>query len=188
MKTKIYVGRDLIGRFTCDGRKYTKFQVQMFYAKRAFKRTMTVAAIIVSLGWVWAGSMAYTVANIKPEVAWAKEVVEVPIQVMPPLLEHIADCESGRRDASNRAYKGSASHYDTKRQMVLIRGNSDSVRSVDIGYLQINDYYHGAAAKALGYDLMDEDDNKAYGVYLYNTQATYPWTASESCWKQGYAK
>jgi hypothetical protein len=163
-QTKIYVGRDLIGRFTCDGRKYTKFQIQMFYAKRAAKRTLTVAAIIVTAGWILAAGMYYAKSNIKPEVAWAKEIVEVPVKVIPPILKKIAKCESG------------GSHL--KNGQVVINATQDA------GKYQINLPVWSKTASSMGLNLMVEADNEKFAMYLFENYGTEPWSASRGCWSK----
>lgn len=52
----------------------------------------------------------------------------------------------------------------------------------DVGVMQINTGYHGAAAAALGLDLTDLYDNMAYARHLYEKQGLQPWSASQPCW------
>jgi hypothetical protein len=59
-----------------------------------------------------------------------------------------------------------------------------NVWSIDVGYWQINDYWHEETAKKLGFDIYDEWDNLEYGFYLFKNYGTKPWKASEKCWKK----
>lgn len=57
-----------------------------------------------------------------------------------------------------------------------------NVWSVDVGWWQINDFYHESSAKKIGLDIHNEYDNLEYGFILLSTQGTKPWSASKSCW------
>lgn len=61
----------------------------------------------------------------------------------------------------------------------VLRGK---VNPKDVGYYQINEYWNGADAKKLGYNIYSEAGNIGYALYLYHTQGTKPWNASKSCW------
>jgi hypothetical protein len=82
-----------------------------------------------------------------------------------PILAEIARCESQYR------------HYTTNGK--LLRGR---VVSQDVGVMQINETYHLAASKKLGYDIHTLEGNLAYGQYLYDKQGVQPWSASAPCW------
>lgn len=70
MKTRIYVGDRLEGRFTCDGRKMTRFQAFKFKVVQYVKRTMYVMTAMSVIGWsIYAGS-AYI-----PRTVWADRLV-----------------------------------------------------------------------------------------------------------------
>jgi len=82
-----------------------------------------------------------------------------------PILADIAFCESTFRQ------------YDTDGKP--LRG---VINKGDIGVMQINEYYQGDKAKALGYDLDTPEGNMAYAKYLYEKEGTKPWSSSETCW------
>ncbi len=84
-----------------------------------------------------------------------------------PLLVDIARCESHFRQ------------YDTDGN--LFRGK---VNKGDIGVMQINEYYHGEKAKALGYDIKTMEGNMGYAKYLYEKEGAQPWISSSPCWKE----
>ena len=77
----------------------------------------------------------------------------------------IARCESGFR------------HYTSDGS--VLRGH---VNRSDIGVMQINRYYHGDRAKALGIDIFNMQGNMEYARYLYNKEGVTPWNASRPCW------
>lgn len=82
-----------------------------------------------------------------------------------PILIEIARCESNFRHHTNNGE--------------VLRGYAN--RS-DIGVMQINKYYHGDKAKALGVDIFSRDGNMEYARYLYEKEGVTPWNASRSCW------
>lgn len=68
-----------------------------------------------------------------------------------------------------------------------IKGNNQNYSnginwSEDVGWWQINNYYHKAPALKIGYDIYDEWDNLEYGFILLKSQGTVPWSASQYCW------
>ena len=54
--------------------------------------------------------------------------------------------------------------------------------SRDVGYWQINNYYHEKAAIEMGLNIHDDWGNIEYGFWLMSTQGTWPWNASKACW------
>ena len=107
----------------------------------------------------------------------------VLVEVHPTILNKIAACESGTRNADGTAIEGSQRQH-TKDQDVVIGQHTDPRFGLDLGILQINTKYHGERAAALGYNLWDEADNWAYGRLLYREQGTAPWGASKDCWSR----
>ena len=83
-----------------------------------------------------------------------------------PILAEIARCESRFRQVNN---DGTVLH--------------GIVNKSDVGIMQVNEYYHGAKAKDLGFDLETVNGNLAYAKYLYDKEGGAPWSASASCWK-----
>jgi soluble lytic murein transglycosylase-like protein len=55
--------------------------------------------------------------------------------------------------------------------------------STDIGYWQINNYYHQARMTELGLNIYNTEDNIKFGFMLLSEQGTTPWKASEKCWQ-----
>ena len=87
-----------------------------------------------------------------------------------PILANIAFCESSYRQ------------YDTNGKP--LRG---VVNKGDVGVMQINKYYQGDKAKALGDDLNTPEGNMAYAKYLYEKEGTKPWNSSSACWRSDEA-
>ena len=56
------------------------------------------------------------------------------------------------------------------------------VNPLDVGVMQINEYYHADTASAMGLELTDFEDNLTYARYLYERDGTQPWSASSACW------
>jgi hypothetical protein len=84
-----------------------------------------------------------------------------------PLMAEISYCESRFRQFEN---DGS-----------VFRGK---VNDRDVGAMQINEYYHLARAKKLGYDLHTLKGNMQYARLLYKEQGAQPWVSSSPCWKK----
>ncbi len=86
---------------------------------------------------------------------------------LPPQLARICQCESGSK------------HFDANGE--VLRGR---VNPLDIGFCQINLYYHSNRASRLGFDLFTEYGNKGYAIWLYEKQGAAPWVWSKSCWNR----
>lgn len=54
--------------------------------------------------------------------------------------------------------------------------------STDIGFWQINDYWHKETAKKMGYNIYDWKDNLEYGAILLSRDGERHWSASKYCW------
>lgn len=155
--TKIYMyNRRINGRF--DSFKSA--------VKRIVKRTAQLAG---------AGGAFYAIFMLGA-FTWSTSTTEaytntVIVQAEAPVLDRIADCESG-------SGKGTATHYD-KNGQVLLRGNKNG--TVDVGKYQINSVWY-AKATELKLDLTKEEDNKKMAEHIYANYGTEPWFASKKCW------
>lgn len=58
----------------------------------------------------------------------------------------------------------------------------------DVGAMQINEYYHLATSKKLGYDIHTIKGNLLYAKYLYDREGTTPWNWSKFMWSKGECK
>jgi hypothetical protein len=84
-----------------------------------------------------------------------------------PVMIEVARCESG------------FTHIDPATGAV----KHGHLNFSDIGVMQINEMYHSAEARRMGFDIYDLEDNLAYARYLYEREGTRPWNASKSCWQ-----
>ena len=62
--------------------------------------------------------------------------------------------------------------------------NLQAVVGVDVGYWQINTFYHLAGAKVVGLDIYNQWENLEYGFILLSNQGTRPWNWSKPCWSK----
>lgn len=53
----------------------------------------------------------------------------------------------------------------------------------DIGYFQINTYFHQTTAENMGLNLFNWRDNLEYGFWLLSTSGTAPFLWSQDCWQ-----
>lgn len=95
----------------------------------------------------------------------------VPIPDVPPILAAIARCESKTPEHP----EGTQFNPDGSVHRGII--NPD-----DIGKFQINEYWNGAAAKKLGFDIYTLEGNTRMALHMYRTQGTTPWNWSRACW------
>jgi len=58
------------------------------------------------------------------------------------------------------------------------------VWSTDVGFWQINDYFHQATAKKMGLNIYNDWGNLEYGFWLFSKEHTKPWLASFGCWSK----
>lgn len=165
-KTKLFFGNQYVESFNCDGKRYTKWQLFKIRAKIFFKKLLFwLIVILIAIGIGQYIRYTYPTTITKEVV---KEII-VNQEIKYPILDKIAICESGNK------------HFDTNGQ-VLVRGNTGNRTSVDVGRYQLNVMYHGKRATEMGLNLFNEQDNKTYAVYLFETQGSEPWRASIKCW------
>ena len=82
------------------------------------------------------------------------------------LMNRIARCESG------------GNQYDAQGKVLRNKSNPAVV-----GVFQINERYHAATARRLGYNIYTREGNWAYARWLLKSEGTTPWTDSEHCWR-----
>lgn len=167
--TKIMYDRDVIGRFVCDGKRYTKWQYRVFLAKRAAKRTVGSVAVVLAGMWLVVLGGYWFKGTIQPEIVYGKEIVEVPVRVKAPVMERIMQCESGGK------------HIDPKTGQVYMLANTN--KTVDVGKYMINTVWH-KKAKELGYDITTEKGNEDMAYWIYENVGTSPWVYSSHCWQK----
>jgi hypothetical protein len=163
--TKIYQGRDIIGRFTCDGKRYTRWQLIVLKAKIAFKRLLLVSFVF---GVIYGAFQVGRVTTEPVKVFADREVVR-EVKGKAPIMERIAKCESG------------GSHIDKITGQVLMRSNVN--KTVDLGKFQINSVWFKKATE-LGLDITKEVDNEKMAYWIYENRGTNDWYASRDCWSK----
>jgi len=146
------------------------------YRVHKFLEKVFILALIVGAGYLLFEAGGYF--NPK-EVTLPPTQVIKEVEIEAPILDRIADCESGKRTPAGKGVKGSARHYGPSGQ-VLMTGNNN--KSVDVGKYAINSVWF-AKATELGLDLTKEEDNKAMATWIYKNRGTGDWSASESCWR-----
>jgi hypothetical protein len=101
-------------------------------------------------------------------------VVEVEKEDTAVIMERIAKCESeGKHFLSNGRIN---KHINVDKKTGKPTG------SIDYGKWMINDAYHEADARKLGYDIYTPEGNEQMAYHLYHTQGTEPWIWTKSCW------
>lgn len=165
-KMKIYyMGRRINGQFD-------SFKARV---RRLVQWTVRVGVVAgMAMGFFMAGGLFYSTSTVTAHT----NTVQLPVEA--PVLDRIADCESGVRKPSGMAVEGSARHLDPKTGQVIMRANTNG--TVDIGKYQINEYYWGKKASELGLDLTKEKDNKAMAEWIYKNKGTTDWSSSQKCW------
>lgn len=151
-----------------------------FWGRVWYKTKMTTKWI---LKWCAIGAVGYGIyvfgglmdKTIQYETVEAKVEVETPA----PVMDKIADCETGERLPNGKAKPGTSKHYGKSGQ-VLMTGNNN--KSVDVGRYAINSVWFKQATE-LDLDLTDEDDNRSMAYWIYKNRGTGDWSASASCWK-----
>lgn len=104
------------------------------------------------------------IAAPKPQIL-ATSTINVEGLHLPPILKQIAWCESNWRQWND---DGS-----------VLRGRQNNQ---DVGFFQINEYYHLETAESLGINIYTLEGNVEYALMLYETQGTTPWNWSKHCW------
>ena len=127
---------------------------------------LLIVGFLVSLG-LSHRLVLYTASTGKPVRPTTTHIAMPESRTMTETLKRIAFCES------------SGSHYNA--DGTVKRGK---MNKGDLGLYQINLYYHGETAEKMGLNLFLEEDNEKYALYLYKTQGTKPWKASEWCWSK----
>lgn len=150
--------------------------------KRIIKESLKVVLNLFIAAIVIIGIYQYGSDKTSAQVVYAS----VPTAVMPttissfPILQKIADCESGTRLKDGDAKPNSATQFAPNGQVLT---NPNTNHSVDIGIMQINLAAYGATATKLGYNLSTQSGNEAMGLWIYENRGTSDWYSSESCWQ-----
>lgn len=125
-------------------------------------KILAVSVLVVS--GVFTQTTKTTTATISYEET---RPVKEAREVLPEVLLKIALCESGNKQFTPAG--------DT------VRGRANRL---DLGRFQINEYWNGAEAKRLGFNLYTLEGNTAMALHLYNKNGTRDWNWSKGCWSR----
>jgi hypothetical protein len=119
---------------------------------------------------IWALVIAFITLMVVDNKTVVQQVIveRKPVDVEYPVLDRIAQCESGNR------------HYGETGQ-VLVMGNTN--KTVDVGRFQINTVWFKKATE-LGLNVFDEKDNRLMAEYIYKNFGTEAWVYSKHCWNK----
>jgi hypothetical protein len=138
----------------------TRWQIFKYKVWRFTRKVL----IVTSFGLAVTGSYA-----LGAFINSAKVVqVETSVKSDAPVLERIAQCESG------------GSQYDKTGQITL-HANSDG--TIDVGKYQVNSKWFKKAT-SFGYDLTKPEDNRKMAEWIYANRGTGDWQSSARCWQK----
>ena len=118
-------------------------------------------------------------AALTNEVVAYADTVEVRYiekNEIPPIMQRIADCESGEGGK-----EGTGKQF-LKNGRIVQNHNTDG--TYDLGKWQINFERHFDEIVRLKLDVLTEAGNQAYAMYLYENRGTGDWMASAKCWRR----
>ncbi len=156
----------------CDAYPYgaTRFQTFLWRVREFLKKLLRIITIgAIGFGALY-GSFSLG-AYFNPVITYAtqEKIVYQDKQVDYPVMNRIAKCESGNTQMG-------------KNGQVILNANTND--TVDVGKYQINNTVWGKKATELGYDLMTEEGNTNFAMWLYQNHGTEPWYSSASCWNK----
>jgi hypothetical protein len=134
-----------------------------FWTKVSFYAAL-FGGVFMGIGAVWFSSHtieAQTVTQAAPDA---------------PILERIADCESGT------GKPGTGTQFRKDGSVVT---NANTNGTVDVGKYQINlNPAHIREMATLGLNPLTEEGNTAYAKFLYENHGTGDWDSSAHCWRK----
>jgi len=155
----------------------TRWEVFLYKTKKFLFRCL-IWSIIIAIGYGIFVAGGY----VKPQKIYTKQEVIKEVVAKAPILEKIAQAESHKSHYCTEALVKASMCRKSEIGQVLARANSDKVRSIDVGYYQINLYYWGDKATEKGLDLFDEEDNKKMGEWIFQNYGSEPWNSSGKNW------
>ncbi len=126
------------------------------------------ASIALAVSLALSGSNAASAPKFSQQPMPAVQTVEEYVREYfadAPIMAEIARCESRFKqfDKDGSIHRG-------------------VVNDLDLGVMQVNEYYHGKTADKLGLNLYTIQGNVAYAKYLYEKEGVQPWSSSKPCW------
>lgn len=155
---------------------YAKWYQVIFWKLSNFFRKVFILlgiCLIVTVAFLAGGKINPSTVYINKETQVVQEVDRKA-----PVLERIADCETGTRTKAGKAIKGTARQFGPSGQVMMTANKN---MSVDVGKYAINTVWFKQATE-LHLDLTKEADNKTMAEWIYENRGTGDWYSSQSCW------
>ena len=133
---------------------------------------------------VESAELTVTVINLT-SAKTANPIIEVhsapPELTIPELIEKVSrDYNLDPRLALAVAKcENNFKHYNQDGEVLSGRANRH-----DVGVFQINEQYHLAKSRELGFDIYTPDGNVEYAVWLMKAYGRAPWVWSQPCWSK----
>ncbi len=151
--------------------KRSRFAILKYKLNQAFRLFVTVMFILGVLAVVfYIGAFTFS-TNTTVVTKVMAEQIQTP--VVYPVLNRIADCESGT------GKKGTATQF--RNGQVILHANKNG--TTDIGKYQINMRVWGKKATKLGFNLATEAGNTKMAEWIYLNYGTGAWKYSSKCWR-----
>lgn len=146
---------------------------------KKLKKVVRIAGMVCVLGWSIFGAYNWgQFDNARTLIAYAATAtttVMMPIEMEAPVLQRIADCESG-----NGGKAGTGKQFLANGTVVT---NLNKNGSIDVGKYQINlNLEHIQEMSKLHLNPLTEEGNYAYAKYIYENHGTSDWSSSQKCW------
>ena len=175
-KIKVFYGNQHV--------KHIRVNTNKISVKTECKRILATVSKLIALQSLTAIALASTIiAFTDPVTSVQAQVItqQAPISIASiPVLQRIADCESGSRNKQGKPILNTATQFASNGQVLT---NPNVNHSVDIGIMQINLLKWGSKATTLGYDLSTTQGNESMGLWIYENRGTEDWYSSKSCWQ-----
>lgn len=166
--TVIYERKNKPVRVYYNDKLYAKMDINKKVKKDNSERNF-IAGIIIFIAMVIGGSFFFedttAIKQVEAKEIVIEKIVKVKDDTVPPILKHIAECESGGKQ------------FDKNGK--VIRGK---VNRNDIGKFQLSETVWGKTAKQKGFDIYTKKGNEQMAMYLFENYGSTPWIHSKSCW------
>lgn len=164
-----YLGKQIyprtkVGRFTS-----IKSSMRYYAGWTWFWSKVSVAAAVLVIGTY--GYTTFEQAN----TVYAQNVIVSAKDQMAPVLQRIADCESGNGNPNT-------GHQFNKDGTIVHHVNANGTTDVGMWQINMNEGNIEIMVKH-NFNVLTEDGNHAMAVWLYENVGTGPWMSSYKCWK-----
>lgn len=145
------------------------------FSRKTYFRLLLAGVLVIGFAWAWLDGQN----TVHAEAAENIVVVHKEALVEAPVMERIADCESGKR-VNGKGVEGTASQFDANGQ-VLMRPNANG--TVDVGFYQVNTVWF-KQAHDIGADVTSLEGNRKIAMWIYENRGTGDWSSSVNCWQK----